>query len=160
MTSVTTRSATKRSQPMDDLLERGSRDAYAKGGVTLGGRLRRVKRWLGAPAQIREGLRPARDQSERLGLPRAAEEPPDLGTRREPERRHDVLPSQQGGRLRRAGFLARAPHQLAQDDTARSSPDGQRRVATHRRRVDEREQHEVARLVSEVPEEAVPGAPR
>src|SRR5881296_1722517 len=112
MTSVTTRSATKRSQPIDDLLERGSRDAYAKGGVTLGGRLRRVKRWLGAfgalgaPAQIREGLRPARDQSERLGLPRAGEEPPDLGTRREPERRHDVLPSQQGGRLRRAGFLA------------------------------------------------------
>src|SRR5438093_6360343 len=43
MTSVTTRSAKKRSQLIDDLLERGSREAYAKGGVTLGGRLRRVK---------------------------------------------------------------------------------------------------------------------
>src|SRR3990170_2899925 len=155
-TSAAAKAAQRPVQIMPASLDSGTVDATSR--PTLGGVLRGVKRVVPHPPDIGQGRLSRCHGADSLGLAEETKQPADLGARRQLQGLHRFAAVQEQWCRQRGGLLAMARHELAHGAALRAAPHGQRRVAPQRRRIGEGEEQEIARVVPEVPEEAIAGA--
>src|SRR5262247_2795235 len=113
--------------------------------LTLEAARRRVK--------VRQRLVARGNEPQRLSLARPLEKTPDGRARLEPEPLHDVRAPEQRRRVDASWLLFPAAQQVA--DQHRAAPDRAGRDTRDRRRVDQHEQEQIARVLAQVAIEAV-----